>query len=288
MTDAAPTPDAPTDGPPPPARPRADGEPRSADHVQSLARGLAVIRAFDGESGPLSLSEVARRCDLTRAAARRFLITLSDLGYVRQSGRDFTLRPRVLELGFSYLSGLDVVDVARPHLEELSHDLRESASVSVLDGRDIVYVARVPTRRIMSVTIAVGTRFPAYATSMGRVLLSALPNAELDDQLAHAEAHRLTARTATDATALRELVLAARQDGHAIVDQELEEGLRSVAVPLRDAEGATVAAMNVSTHAGRTSVEDLRERLLPRLHEAAAAIGRDLALMGGGASSARR
>lgn len=270
------------------AAPRRDATPeRSTDHVQSLARGLAVIRAFDGESGPLSLSEVARRCDLTRAAARRFLITLSDLGYVRQSGRDFTLRPRVLELGFSYLSGLDVVDVARPHLEELSHDLHESASVSVLDGREIVYVARVPTRRIMSVSIAVGTRFPAYATSMGRVLLAALPDDELADQLAHAEAHALTARTATDVGALRELVLAARRDGHAIVDQELEEGLRSAAVPLRDATGATLAAMNVSTHAGRTSVDELVGRMVPRLQVAAEAIGRDLTRMGGGVAASR-
>lgn len=261
-----------------------DDAPRSPDHVQSLARGLAVIRAFDGESGPLSLSEVARRCDLTRAAARRFLITLTDLGYVRQAGRDFTLRPRVLELGFSYLSGLDVVDVARPHLEELSHDLRESASVSVLDGREIVYVARVPTRRIMSVSIAVGTRFPAYATSMGRVLLAALPDAELDDQLAHAEAHALTARTATDVAALRALVLAARRDGHAIVDQELEEGLRSMAAPVFDRAGAVTAALNVSVHASRTSVAVLRSQLLPPLLAAAERITADLRVT----TSARR
>jgi IclR family pca regulon transcriptional regulator len=273
---------APPDQPAP-----AEDPPRSPDHVQSLARGLAVIRAFDGESGPLSLSEVARRCDLTRAAARRFLITLADLGYVRQTGRDFTLRPRVLELGFSYLSGLDVVDVARPHLEELSHELDESASISVLDGREIVYVARVPTRRIMSVSIAVGTRFPAYATSMGRVLLAALPDDELDAQLAHAEAHPLTDRTATDAGELRRLVLAARRHGHAIVDQELEAGLRSAAVPLRDPSGSTVAAMNVSTHAGRTSVDDLVDRVVPRLRLAADAIGRDLARVGGAAAPRR-
>jgi IclR family pca regulon transcriptional regulator len=267
---------------------RSDPPPRNGDHVQSLARGLAVIRAFDGEVEPLSLSDVARRCDLTRAAARRFLLTLVDLGYVRLDGRAFSLRPRVLELGFSYLSGLDFLEVARPHLEELSHDVHESASISVLDGREIVYVARVPTRRIMSVTIAVGTRFPAYATSMGRVLLAALPDPELEEQLAHAEPHALTDRTVTQTGALRESVLAARRDGHALVDQELEGGLRSVAVPVRDAAATTVAAMNVSTHAGRTTLGDLRERVLPRLHAAADAIGRDLARVGGRPGGAPR
>ncbi|GAB3905981.1 hypothetical protein GCM10027612_76470 [Microbispora bryophytorum subsp. camponoti] len=145
------------------------------EHVQSLARGLAVIRAFDAASPELTLSEVARKTGLTRAAARRFLLTLAGLGYVRTDGRLFSLSPRVLELGYAYLSSLSLPEVALPHLERLAAEVHESASVSVLDDTDIVYVARVPTARIMRVTIAIGTRFPAYCTSMGRVLLAGLP-----------------------------------------------------------------------------------------------------------------
>src|SRR5271155_5109197 len=154
-----------------------DGEPvaaRDSDFVHSLDRGLAVIRAFGPDRERLSLSEVARATGLTRAAARRFLLTLVKLGYVRNDGREFSLRPRVLELGYAYLSGLALPEVAAPHLEELVARLHESSSISVLDGHQIVYVARVPTKRIMTVAISVGTRFPAYATSMGRGLLAAL------------------------------------------------------------------------------------------------------------------
>lgn len=253
-----------------------DPAPRNPDHVQSLTRGLSVIRAFDGEHPVLSLSEVAERCGLTRAAARRFLLTLVDAGYVHQQGRAFSLRPRILELGFSYLSGLDFLDVARPQLEALSHALDESASISVLDDREIVYVARFSNRRIMSVSIAVGTRFPAHATSMGRVLLAALPDDELDEQLAHAEAQPPSDRAPLDGPALRAAIEHARRDGYVIVDQELEHGLRSVAVPIRDDTGAVVAAMNVATHAARTTLDELRTVTLPRLREAAEAVGRDL------------
>src|SRR5215467_14516414 len=152
-----------------------EGRRRSNDFVQSLERGLAVIRAFGPDRTRLTLSEVAREAGLTRAAARRFLLTLVELGYVRSDGREFSLRPRVLELGYAYLSGLTLPDVAGPHLEELVARLHESSSISILDGQHVVYVARVPTKRIMTVAISVGTRFPAYATSMGRVLLAALP-----------------------------------------------------------------------------------------------------------------
>ena len=152
----------------------------SGDFVQSLARGLAVIRAFDAEHAELTLSEVARRAGITRAAAGRFLRTLERLGYVRADERLFALTPRVLELGFSYLSSLSLPEIVQPHLEKLSRDVDESVSAAVLDGSDIVYIARVPTRRIMSVRITIGTRFPAYATSMGRVLLAGMPDAALD------------------------------------------------------------------------------------------------------------
>src|SRR5688500_8804191 len=153
---------------------------RGPDFVQSLERGLAVIRAFDASHSELTLSEVAASTGVTRAAARRFLLTLAVLGYVRSDGRLFSLTPRVLELGYAYLSSFSLPDVAEPHLEALVAEVNESSSVSVLDGDDVVYIARVPTSRIMTVAISVGTRFPAYATSMGRVLLAGLSDADLD------------------------------------------------------------------------------------------------------------
>src|SRR3954467_5539177 len=159
-------------------------EERAPHFVQSLERGLAVIRAFDEHNAELTLSDVPRSTGLTRAAARRFLLTLADLGYVRTDGRWFSLSPRVLELGYAYLSSLSLPEVAEPHLEQLVGEVRESSSVSVLDGDDIVYVARVPVSRIMTVSISVGTRFPAYATSMGRVLLAGLEPSALDAYLA--------------------------------------------------------------------------------------------------------
>jgi len=249
---------------------------REPHFVQSLERGLAVIRAFDAHHRELTLSEVARLCDLTRAAARRFLLTLTDLGYVRTDGRLFSLTPRVLELGYAFLSGLSLPEVAEPHLEQLSAEVHESSSVSVLDGDDIVYVARVPMARIMTVAINVGTRFPAYATSMGRVLLAALPDKALEEYLDRVELHRLAPRTTTSPDALRAELFRVRAQGYAIVDQELEGGLRAVAAPVRDKAGATVAAINVSSHASRSSMEKIRRELVPKLRAAAARIEADL------------
>src|ERR1035438_10363967 len=208
---------------------------RSSDFVQSLDRGLAVIRAFGPDRERLSLSEVARVTGLTRAAARRFLLTLVNLGYVRSDGREFSLRPRVLELGYAYLSGLALPEVAAPHLEELVARLHEPSSICVLDGHHVVYVARVPTKRIMTVAISVGTRFPAYATSMGRVLLAAMSEQDLDRYLAEASFEPFTGRTVTDPDRLRTIVHEVARQGYAIVDQELEEGLRAVAAPIRGA-----------------------------------------------------
>lgn len=249
---------------------------RGAHYVQSLERGLAVIRAFDADRSALTLSDVARATGLTRAAARRFLLTLTDLGYVRTDGRLFSLTPRVLELGYSYLSGQTLPQLARPHLERLSGTVHESTSVSVLDGPDIVYVARVPTTRIMSVAIAVGTRFPAYATSMGRVLLAGLPPAELDDYLASVRFESLTTRTIRDAGALRAELDVVQGQGWALVDQELEDGLRAVAAPITDWSGCTVAAVNVSLHAARSSADSIRRDTLPALLDTAATISADL------------
>lgn len=250
--------------------------PGGADFVQSLQRGLAVIRAFDAGHPELTLSEVAALTGVTRAAARRFLLTLVELGYVRSDGRLFSLTPRVLDLGYAYLSSLSLPEVAEPHLEALVADVNESSSVSVLDGLDVVYVARVPTSRIMTVAISVGTRFPAYATSMGRVLLAGLGVEELDGYLAAARLERLTSRTVGSAASLRAELARVRTQGWALVNQELEEGLRSVAAPIRDRGGRVVAAVNVSAHASRTSLDTMRRELLPPLLATAQRIEADL------------
>lgn len=249
---------------------------RGSDFVQSLERGLAVIRAFDHEHPELTLSEVAAVTGVTRAVARRFLLTLAELGYVRSDGRFFSLTAKVLELGYAYLSSLSLPEVAEPHLEALVGEVNESSSVSVLDGHDVVYVARVPVSRIMTVSISVGTRFPAYVTSMGRVLLAGLSDPELTDYLSTVRLERLTARTVSSVAALRGEIARVRSQGWALVNQELEEGLRAVAVPIRDRTGKVVAALNVSAHASRTSLEAMRRDLLPPLLKAAARVEADL------------
>jgi IclR family pca regulon transcriptional regulator len=253
-------------------------QPEPSDQfVQSLARGLEVIKAFTGERPEMTLSELAVVTGLTRATARRFLLTLVELGYVRSDGRLFALTPRVLELGFSYLAGQSIPDIARPHLEALSRTLHESTSASVLEGDDIVYVARVQARRIMTVNITIGTRFPAYATSMGRVILAGLPEEGLERYLAALHPVGLTSATLTDLGALRSELAAVRERGWTIVDQELETGLRSVAAPLRQA-GRVVAAINVSTSAGSTTLARIQHDFVPELVATAARISDDLDL----------
>lgn len=260
----------------------ADAPARNSDFVQSLDRGLAVIRAFGPDRERLSLSEVARATGLTRAATRRFLLTLVQLGYVRNDGREFSLRPRVLELGYAYLSGLALPEIAAPHLEELVAKVRESSSVSVLDGDHIVYVARVPTKRIMTVAISVGTRFPAHATSMGRVLLAGMSPDNFEEYLARADLAALTGRTVTDPGQLREVIREVARQGYAIVDQELEEGLRAIAAPIRGSGGTVTAAINVSAHASRVSMAGMRTELLPPLLATATRIEADLRSQGRG------
>jgi IclR family transcriptional regulator, pca regulon regulatory protein len=247
------------------------------DFVRSLARGLDVIKAFGPDNPHMTLSEVARATGLTRAAARRFLLTLAELGYVRSDGREFSLRAKVLELGYAYLAGLSLNEVAAPHLEDLVAQTHESSSVAVLDGEEIVYVVRVPTKRIMAASISVGTRFPAYATSMGRALLAHLPEDQLETYLSGARLQPITKRTITDPERLRELLRMVRAQGYAMTDQELEEGLRSAAVPLHDAGGVVVAAMNVSVHAARVTMDELRRALVPQLIATARLIESDLA-----------
>ena len=251
----------------------------SGDFVQSLARGLSVIRAFDAEHAELTLSDVARRAGITRAAARRFLLTLEALGYVASDARAFRLTPRVLELGFSYLSSLSLPEIVQPHLEALSREVDESVSAAVLDGSDIVYIARVPTRRIMSVRITIGTRFPAFATSMGRVLLAGLPDAAADAALTASDLAPLTERTVTDRAALAQELARVREQGWSLVDGELEPGLRSIAAPVHARDGRVVGSLNVSTSATRDSVEHVRDAYLPPLLRTAAAIDAELRLV---------
>lgn len=248
---------------------------REGQFVQSLERGLAVIRALSVPE-PLTLSDVARATGLSRAAARRFLLTLEQLGYVRRAGGRFALAPQTLELGYAYLSSLSLPELAQPHLERLAEEVHESSSVSVLDGDDIVYVARVPTRRIMTVAISVGTRFPAHVTSMGRVLLASLPPEERAASLSRARLRPITEATITRRADLERELDRVRRQGWALVDQELEEGLRSVAAPIRDRAGAVVAAVNLSVHASRAGVGEIEERLLPPLLQAARQIEREL------------
>lgn len=250
------------------------------EYVQSLERGLAVLRTFDGGLASQTPAEVARRAGLPRATARRLLLTLEQLGYVRARDGHFELTPKVLDLSQAYLSSLSVPEVALPFLERFVERVNESSSVAVLADTEIVYVARVPTQRIMTVSIGLGTRFPAYQTSLGRVLLADLPEDRVRDIFRRSDRSRTTERTVTNVKELLERLAEVRAQGWALVDQELEMGLRSLAAPLRGREETVVAAMNVSTHAGRTDLEELREVFLPALLETAAAISRELVRQG--------
>nr|MCW2727412.1 pcaR1 [Aeromicrobium sp.] len=250
----------------------------SVEPVQSLIRGLSVIRVFDADHASLTMSDVARRAGLTRATARRILHTLAELGYVASDGRNFSLRPKVLELGHAFLSSMGLPDLVQPHLEQLTEDARESSSVAVLDGRDIIYVARVARHRIMAVAINVGTRFPAYTTSMGRVLLAQLSEEELTSYLQTYERQAFTSHTITDAGQLRDEIGRVREQGWALVDQELEEGLRSIAAPIHDRHGQVVAALNLSASSRRGDAAEVVEHLLPLLLATAAGIDADLSL----------
>ena len=255
-------------------------EDRPAEFVQSLGRGLSVIRAFDGDHPELTLSEVANRTGLTRAAARRFLLTLESIGYVRSQNRRFSLRPAVLELAHSYLSSMNLPEIAMPHLESLAAQVEAASSISVLDRKDIVYVARVATKKIIAVNINVGTRFPAAATSMGRAILAFLPDAELEEQLRNLRLEAHTPYTITKVKALREELDRVKAQGWCLLDQELEVGLRALAAPVRDAGGYPVAAVNVSIPLLAQSVEEIIANFLDPLLGRVAAIEQDLRATG--------
>lgn len=238
--------------------------------MTSLARGLTVIQAFSPQSLHLSISQLSKRTGLPRASVRRCLHTLSKLGFAgSDDGRTFYLLSRVLPLGHSYLSSLPLSTVAQPVLERLSHILRESSSIAILDGIEIVYIARANVTRIVAIDLGVGTRLPAFCTSIGRVLLANLPAEEMEALLPRIEFSRYTDRTLTSVEQLRRALLSVRRDGYAIVDEELEVGLRSMAVPVQNSTGRVVAAINSGVNGQRVSVQDMQTRFLPYLRAAA-------------------
>ena len=247
------------------------------EFMATLAKGLAVLGAFGSERPAMTLSEAATTSGLSRAAARRVLRTLAGLGYVTHDGRRFALAPRILELGFAYLSTQTWVDRAEPLMKELSHDVQESCSAAILQEAEVVYVARMAApHRIMSVTLAVGTRLPAFYTALGRVQLGFLAPGELTRRLALKGAPP-TEGAIADQKTLTARIAADRAQGYAIVDEELEKGLRSIAVPIVTRTGVNVGAINLSGHASRVSRGDLRTHFLPKLKAVADAIAPTLA-----------
>lgn len=238
--------------------------------MTSLARGLTVIQAFSDRKLQPTISQLSQQTGLSRAAVRRCLYTLTKLGFAGSDTRGhFFLRPRALTLGHSYISSMPLAAAAQPVLEHVSQLLHESCSVATLDGLDVIYVARASVTRIMSIDLGVGSRLPAFCTSMGRVLLASLTREDLASYLARAEFTRFTDRTIVSAYKLQQVLRQVRNTGYAIVDQELEFGLRSMAVPIQSPSGKVVAALNVGTHAQRVSMADLQKRFLPLLRTAA-------------------
>ncbi|HWJ65293.1 MAG TPA: IclR family transcriptional regulator C-terminal domain-containing protein [Nocardioides sp.] len=255
-------------------------EAREEEVVGSLLRGLDVIGILSRSDDALTLAEIARQADTSRATARRLLLTLEREGYVAAEGPLFRLRPRVMELGDAYLAGLGLPRIVHPHLVALSAKVRDTCSMTVLDGNDVVYVDRVKADRMMTVSIAVGTRLPAATMSSGRVLLGDLDEFALSTYLDSVDPADLMGPLVKSRTDLAAVISAARADGFAVTDQELDPSLRSVAVPVRDPEGRAVAAINVSTHVNRTTLEQLRTEVLPVLLETAREIEAALAREG--------
>jgi len=242
--------------------------------MTSLARGLAVIQAFSEPQQRLTISHLSAKTGLSRAAVRRCLYTLTKLGLTGcDDASHFYLRPRVLALGYSYISSTPLATAAQPVLEHISHLLHESCSIATLDRLDIVYIARFNVTRIMSIDLGIGSRLPAFCTSMGRVLLANLPDSDIECYLSRVQFTRYTDRTIIDAGKLREVLRGIRRAGFAVVDQELELGLRSMAVPIRSPEGKVAAAVNIGAHAQRVSLPEMQARFLPHLRAAAQELG---------------
>jgi IclR family pca regulon transcriptional regulator len=238
------------------------------DFVASLEKGLLVIEAFDATRPRLTLSDVAKLTGITRAAARRYLLTLAKLNYADFDGRYFTLTPRILRLGYAYLSSTSVPARVQPFLERISEETGESSSAAILDGDDIVYIARSATRRIMSIGLGVGSRLPAYCTSLGRAILAYQQEDVIGAYLQRVRLEPRTPKTVTDKTEFRAILEATRAQGYALVNEELEFGLRSIAVPVIQKDGRVTIALNLSAQAGRISADEMKERFLPSLRAA--------------------
>lgn len=236
------------------------------DFVESLEKGLKVIEAFDASSRSMTLSDVAARTGLTRAAARRYLLTLVALKYAEQERNVFRLAPRVLRLGYAYLSTAALPRIVQPVLEAVSGRTDEVASVAVLDGHDIVFLARSTYRRILSATVSLGRPYPAYCTAIGRVLMASRPDAEIERFLGAIKPKKLTPKTRTTRRQILDAILKARDDGYAVLDEELETGLRSIAIPISDSSGRVICGMSLSASAGRMKVDEMVAALLPALY----------------------
>ena len=247
------------------------------DFIEALARGLDVIRAFGPRQPVMSLAAVAAATGLARPTARRILLTLAELGYVRAADGGFQLTPRVLELGMSYVLSRNLWEVARPHMEALVAKTHESSSIAQLDGSDIVYVARVAVPKIIALAVTIGTKFPAMQTSLGKVLLAGLPFEQVDAVLAQPSRSGITARWQPDPQEREAALREVRARGWSLTDEQLALGIRSVAAPMRDGEGRVIAAMNVTVHAAETPVDVLTGEYLPLLLAAAGAISADWA-----------
>lgn len=248
-------------------------KPGDRDFVGALASGLDVLLAFNAEHPRMTLSEVAARTGMDRAKARRFLLTLQALGFAKRTGRQFELTARVLQLGYAYQASNQYRSTIQEHLERITAELSESSSLAVLDGQEVVYVVRSSApHRLMAITLSVGTRLPAAYTSMGRVLLAQLPECELDRWLETVRLEAFSPQSVIRVEELKQRILEAREKGYSIVDQELDSGLRSVAVPVFSAGEELLGAINISTNAMRVNMATLTEEYLPRLQEAAAQI----------------
>jgi IclR family pca regulon transcriptional regulator len=253
-----------------------EGGARPAEFVEALAKGLAILEAFDAEHPEMTLSEVARRVGLSPAAARRSLITLSELGYVGQSGKRFHLKPRIMTLGSAFYFSARVDELLQPDLRELVNRFGDASSVGALDRTDVIYVAHVSVQRARRAAAVVGARYPAYATSMGRVLLAGLTDDELDHRLGAMDFRALTSKTCTDPCRIREEILAVRAQGYATTVDQLDYGITALAVPIRDTGGRTVAALNSSGYTGVVTPETLIEERLPALRDAASHIAHEI------------
>lgn len=267
-----------TNNNPPAAEPAPAREPTISEQIDaltdpsfmtSLARGLAVVQAFSDSRKPQTIANISQKTGIPRAAVRRCLHTLRELGYVEAELNNFSLRPKVLTLGYSYLSSTPLTVSAQPYLNNISRALNESSSLAVLEDDEVLYVARAATSRVMSVALNTGSRLPAYCTSLGRVLLAHLPADELDQYLARTRLRPMTDNTVTSVKRLREILAGVRLAGYAVNDEELELGLRSIAVPVRGASGKVLAALNVGAQAARVSVRQLEQEFLPVLRQGA-------------------